>query len=85
MTYDILAVHVDFQLSGDNEVRVAVATNDGWRAYKNNNKPLSGYPIHDTSKLNDDMFQSVASSGLKMDPKEAKKYFPGLSPKKFEW
>jgi hypothetical protein len=87
MTYEILAIGVDYNNGEPIELRVAILSNgpgNRWKAYKSNNKPTAGYPLHDIRTLSEKTIQEVAASGLKMSKKDAIKFFRGLSPMRCE-
>jgi hypothetical protein len=87
MDYEILAVHINYNNGDAQDVRVAWVSNEEmglWRVSKNNTKPKSSYPVHDISKVNHETVQQVAGTGLEVSKAEACRYFPDLSPGKFE-
>lgn len=77
--YDIIAVHIVTRPDLKHEVTVAIqSADDGWwKAYKSNSKRLAGYPLHDTSKLDEQCYQRVAATGIKLTKAEATKLFQG--------
>lgn len=86
MDYDILSVHIEMDVNKQHQVTVAIMRNEqgGWKAYKSNPKLLAGYPKHDTSNINEELFQRVAASGIALDKAAAQKMFRELSKQRCE-
>lgn len=81
MDYNIIAAHITFHHHPKmNEVTVAIRSNpdhpEWWRAYRSNDKRMSGYPVHYTADISANMLQSVAATGLKVEKAEAIRMFP---------
>jgi hypothetical protein len=84
MTKDILGAVLE-QQSDCTKVIVAVARGNGWwKAYESVHTNMCGYPTHVTDNITEGLLREISRTGLAIDAKKAKKYFPFLPKNKNE-